>query len=195
MKGEKVVVILGIDPGFARLGYGVIDYTNGKYKVLEYGTISTPAHTQLAERLKKINYDLNEVISKYKIDVASIEDLFFNTNTKTAIHVAEARGVILYTLASHNIQIFEYTPLQVKQALVGYGRADKHQVMEMVKKNLRLKTMPKLDDTADALAIAICHTYNCKYDKLTGATGKTKLELIIKEYEEKDKVKTKVKRK
>ena len=180
------MIILGIDPGFARLGYGVIDYTNGKYKVLEYGTISTPAHTELAERLKKINYDLNEVIGKYKIEAASIEELFFNTNSKTAIHVAEARGVILYTLSASNIQIFEYTPLQVKQALVGYGRADKHQVMEMVKKSLKLKTMPKLDDTADALALAICHTYNIKYDKLTGSCSKTKLELIIKEYEEKE---------
>lgn len=181
------MIILGIDPGFARLGYGVIDYTCGKYKVLEYGTISTPAHTELAERLKKINYDLNEVISKYKIDVASIEELFFNTNSKTAIHVAEARGVILYTLSAANIKIYEYTPLQVKQALVGYGRADKLQVMEMVKKNLKLKTMPKLDDTADALALAICHTYNVRIDKLTGVCGKTKLELIIKEQEEVEK--------
>ena len=189
------MIVLGIDPGFARLGYGVIDCTDGRYKVLEYGTISTPAHTELADRLKKINYDLNEVISKYKIDVASIEDLFFNTNTKTAIHVAEARGVILYTLATANIQIFEYTPLQVKQALVGYGRADKHQIMEMVKKTLKLKSMPKLDDTADALAIAICHTYSIRYDNLTKVKGKTKLELIIKEYEEKENKKSKLKRK
>jgi len=181
------VIILGIDPGFARLGYGVIDYSCGKYKVLEYGTITTPAHTELAERLKKINYDLNEVISKYKIEAASIEELFFNTNSKTAIHVAEARGVILYTLSAANIDIYEYTPLQVKQALVGYGRADKHQVMEMVKKNLRLKTMPKLDDTADALALAICHTYNIRYDKLTGTCGKTKMELLIDKYEQEEK--------
>lgn len=189
------MIILGIDPGFARLGYGVIDYSNGKYKVLEYGTITTPAHTELAERLKKINIDLNEVISKYNIDAASIEELFFNTNSKTAIHVAEARGVILYTLSANNIQIFEYTPLQVKQALVGYGRADKHQVMEMVKKNLRLKTMPKLDDTADALALAISHTYNVKFDKLTGARTKTKLEMIIKEQEELEKKKKVAKKK
>lgn len=189
------MIILGIDPGFARLGYGVIDYTNGKYKVLEYGTITTPAHTELAERLKKINIDLNEVISKYKIDAASIEELFFNTNSKTAIHVAEARGVILYTLSAANIQIFEYTPLQVKQALVGYGRADKHQVMEMVKKNLRLKTMPKLDDTADALALAISHTYNVKFDSLTGTCKKTKLEMIIEEQEELEKKKKASKKK
>lgn len=189
------MIILGIDPGFARLGYGVIDYTLGKYKVLEYGTISTPAHTELAERLKKINFDLNEVISKYKIDVASIEELFFNTNSKTAIHVAEARGVILYTLCAAGIEICEYTPLQVKQALVGYGRADKLQVMEMVKKNLKLKTMPKLDDTADALALAICHTYNVKFDKLTGACGKTKMELLIEKIEESEKnKKSKVKK-
>lgn len=188
------MIILGIDPGFARLGYGVIDFSEGKYKVLEYGTISTPAHTELAERLKKINRDLNEVISKYHIDVASIEELFFNTNTKTAIHVAEARGVILYTLAAANIQIFEYTPLQVKQALVGYGRADKLQVMEMVKKNLKLKTMPKLDDTADALALAICHTFSYKFDNLSNTCSKTKLELIIEKYEDEEKKKTKRKK-
>ena len=150
------MIILGIDPGFARLGYGVIDYTNGKYKVLEYGTITTPAHTELAERLKKINYDLNEVISKYKIDAASIEELFFNTNSKTAIHVAEARGVILYTLSAANIEICEYTPLQVKQALVGYGRADKPQMQRMVKTLLNLTAIPKPDDAADALAVALC---------------------------------------
>lgn len=185
------MIILGIDPGFARLGYGIIDYTNGKYKVLEYGTISTEAHTKLEERLMKINIDLNQIISKYKIDVASIEELFFNTNTKTAIHVAEARGVIMYTLVAKNIKISEYTPLQVKQALVGYGRADKIQVKEMVKRYLKLNDMPKLDDTTDALALAICHSHSFKYDKFTGTQGKNKLELLIEEYEKKDKTKFK----
>jgi len=159
------VIILGIDPGFARLGYGVIDYSCGKYKVLEYGTITTPAHTELAERLKKINYDLNEVISKYKIEAASIEELFFNTNSKTAIHVAEARGVILYTLSAANIDIYEYTPLQVKQAVVGYGRADKIQVQKMVKTILKVDTLPKLDDITDSMAIAICHAHSAKFSE------------------------------
>lgn len=185
------MVILGIDPGFARLGYGVIDYTNGKYKVLEYGTISTEAHTKLEERLMKINLDLKEIISRYKIEASSIEELFFNTNTKTAIHVAEARGVILYTLAEAGIEIFEYTPLQVKQALVGYGRADKLQVKEMVKSYLKLSSMPKLDDTTDALALAVCHTHSYKYDKITGKAGNNKLEEIIKKYEKETKKKAK----
>lgn len=159
------MVVLGIDPGFARLGYGIIDFTKSKYKVIEYGTISTKAGEPLPERLKKISDDLEGVIEKYNIEVASIEDLFFNTNTKTAIHVAEARGVILYTLVKHGIKIKEFTPLQVKQALVGYGRADKLQIKNMVKKFLKLKDMPKLDDTTDALAIAICYTLGCKYEE------------------------------
>lgn len=151
------MIILGIDPGFARVGYGIIEYLNNKYKVLEYGSITTLPSDTLSKRLFKVSEDLNEIISKYKIDSASVEDLFFNTNTKTAIKVAEARGVILYTLEKSNIEIYEYTPLQVKQALVGYGRADKLQIKEMVKRFLKLEVMPKLDDTTDALAIAICH--------------------------------------
>ena len=188
------MIVLGIDPGFARLGYGIVDYSNNKYKVIEYGTISTEAGEPLEERLKKINSDLNEIISKYKIEAASIEELFFNTNTKTAIHVAEARGVILYTLASAGIKIFEYTPLQVKQALVGYGRADKHQVMDMVKRTLKLEKMPKLDDTTDALALAICYIYSYKYQSFDKICGKNKLEMLIKEYESKDKKKVKSKK-
>lgn len=158
------MIILGIDPGFARVGYGLIDYSNGKYKVLEYGSITTDAKEQFSKRLLKVAQDLEEIISKYKVEASSIEDLFFNTNTKTAIKVAEARGVILYTLENNNIPTYEYTPLQVKQALVGYGRADKIQIKEMVKKFLHLKDMPKLDDTTDALAIAICHVNSIKWD-------------------------------
>ncbi len=184
------MIILGIDPGFARLGYGIIEYSNNKYKTIEYGTISTKASEPLHERLKKINTDLKEIINRYKIDAASIEELFFNTNTKTAIHVAEARGVILYTLSAAGIDIFEYTPLQVKQALVGYGRADKLQVKEMVKNYLKLTSMPKLDDTTDALALAVCHSHSCKYDSLTEVKGKNKLEILIKEYESKKKANT-----
>lgn len=160
------MIILGIDPGFARLGYGVIEYENNKYKTLEYGSITTKAGERLSLRLKRIGEDLQSIVSKYNIDAASIEDLFFNTNITTGIQVAEARGVIMYVLESNNIPIAEYTPLQVKQALVGYGRADKHQIMDMVKRILKLEKMPKLDDTADALAIAICHSYSYKYNQV-----------------------------
>ena len=177
------MIILGIDPGYGRVGYGVIDYTNSKYKVIEYGTISTEAGVPFAERLMKINIDLNEIISKYDIEAASIEELFFNTNSKTAIMVAEARGVILYTLQSKGIKIHEYTPLQVKQALVGYGRADKQQIKDMVKKMLKLEKMPRLDDTTDALALAICYTYSYKYEKFDKQSQKNKLEVLIKEYD------------
>ncbi len=157
--------ILGIDPGFGRVGYGIIEYKNNKYRPVEYGCITTPAGESLSSRLKKIYEDLEEVISRYNIDAASVEALFFNTNITTGIQVAEARGVILLSLENHNIPISEYTPLQVKQALIGYGRADKIQIKNMVKDFLKLEKMPKLDDTTDALAIAICHANSCKYNK------------------------------
>lgn len=158
------MIILGIDPGFARVGYGVIEYVNCKYRVMEYGSITTKSTEKFGTRLKKINEELEGIIGRYKINVASVEDLFFNTNTKTAIQVAEARGVILYTLEKNNIEVSEYTPLQVKQALCGYGRADKLQIKEMVKGILKLEKMPKLDDTTDALAIAVCHANTHKYE-------------------------------
>lgn len=154
------MVVLGIDPGYARVGYGIIDYTKNKYRVLEYGSITTDVADSFPKRLNKIENELRDIISRYSIDSSSIEELYFNTNTKTAIKVAQARGVILNTLESCNISIYEYTPLQAKLAIVGYGRAEKAQVKEMVKKFLNLEKMPKLDDTTDALAIAICHT-NC----------------------------------
>lgn len=158
------MIVLGIDPGFGRVGYGIIQYVKNKYKVLEYGCITTPANSYFPERLQKIENDLKEIVSRYSIDAASIEELYFNTNSKTAIKVAEARGVILNTLIKENIKIFEYTPLQAKLAIVGYGRAEKKQVKEMVKNFLGLEQMPKLDDTTDALAIAICHTHFSRFD-------------------------------
>lgn len=158
------MVVLGIDPGYGRIGYGLIDYKKNKYKVIEYGCISTDKDTDFPKRLNKIESDLEEILSRYKkIDAASIEDLYFNTNIKTGIKVAEARGVILNLLAKKNIPIFEYTPLQAKMAIVGYGRAKKNQVKDMVKYFLNLENMPKLDDTADALAIAICHTHSSRF--------------------------------
>lgn len=160
------MVVIGIDPGYARVGYGIIEYKNSKYKVMEYGSITTKAGEKFSSRLKKIDEDLTEIISKYKIDVASVESLFFNTNTKTAINVSQARGVIICNLEKAGIELSEYTPLQVKQALVGYGRADKIQIKDMVKRFLKLDKMPKLDDTTDALALAVCHTHTCKYREM-----------------------------
>lgn len=162
------MIVLGIDPGYGRVGYGIIDYTKNKYRALEYGSITTETNGYFPKRLRKIEQDLREVISRYKIDAASIEDLFFNNNTKTAIKVAEARGVILNTIESFDIPIFEYTPLQAKLAIVGYGRAEKIQVKNMVKQFLNLEKMPRLDDTTDALAIAICHTHSCRFNQHIG---------------------------
>ena len=143
----------------------VVEVVGDRNKVLEYGCITTPANSDFSKRLNKIESDLKEILSRYKIEAASIEDLYFNTNSKTAIKVAEARGVILNTLVNSNIDIYEYTPLQAKLAIVGYGRAEKTQVKDMVKKFLGLEQMPKLDDTTDALAIAICHTHNLRFNK------------------------------
>lgn len=148
--------ILGIDPGYAIVGYGVVDYAKNRFSVKGFGAITTKANTPFPERLSVIYNDMCEIIEKYKPDRLSIEKLYFNTNSTTAIDVAQARGVIVLAAKNKGIDIFEYTPLQVKQAVTGYGRAEKHQVMEMVKNLLCLKAVPKPDDTADALAIAIC---------------------------------------
>ena len=152
------MVILGIDPGLAIVGWGVIESYRGNIRPLAYGAITTPAHTDIEQRLLMIRNDLKEVISKYKPDEMAIEELFFNTNITTGIAVAEARGVILCTAHELGVKISEYTPLQVKQAVVGYGKAEKHQVIAMVTSLLKLKQAPKPDDTADAIAIAICHS-------------------------------------
>ena len=152
------MVILGIDPGLAIVGWGVIESVRGKIRPLAYGAITTPAHTDIEERLLMIRNDLKDVIERYKPDEMAIEELFFNTNITTGIAVAEARGVILCTAYEAGVKISEYTPLQVKQAVVGYGKAEKHQVIAMVTSLLKLKQPPKPDDTADAIAIAICHS-------------------------------------
>lgn len=149
--------IIGIDPGYAIVGYGLVDYNNFKFKTVGYGAITTNADEDFPNRLNAIYEDITSLINKYKPDCMAIERLYFNTNTTTAIDVAQARGVIMLAAKQNNIKIFEYTPLQVKQSITGYGRAEKHQVMEMVKNLLQLKSVPKPDDTADALALAICH--------------------------------------
>ena len=151
------MIILGIDPGIAIVGWGVLRYENGRFAPLAYGSIQTKAGQKTEDRLKQVYDGLCSIIEKYRPDVMSIEELFWNTNQKTGIVVAEARGVILLCARQADIPIFEYTPLQVKQAIVGYGRAEKKQVITMVTAFLGLKEPPKPDDTADALAIAICH--------------------------------------
>ena len=150
--------ILGIDPGLAIVGWAVIDSDRGRLSPVAYGAITTPAHTPVEFRLNMIKNDLESVIEKYQPDEMAIEELFFNTNITTGITVAEARGVILCTAHAKGVKISEYTPLQVKQAVVGYGKAEKHQVIAMVTSILKLKKPPKPDDTADAVAIAICHS-------------------------------------
>ena len=154
------LVILGIDPGYAIVGYGVIEYQNNHFRVLDFGAITTKAHTDFNDRLLHIHAGLTNLIEIYRPEAMAIEKLFFNTNQKTAIDVAQARGVILLAARQHNVNIFEYTPLQVKQSVVGYGRAEKKQVQEMTKLILNLDAVPKPDDTADALAMAICHAHS-----------------------------------
>ena len=157
--------ILGIDPGYAIVGFGVLEYNSGKFTVVDYGAITTSADMDFNRRLKVIYDDMTEIITTYKPDEMGIEKLFFNTNEKTAIDVAQARGVTLLPAIIRNIPIYEYTPLQVKQAVVGYGRADKHQVQTMVKTILSLAEIPKPDDAADAVAVAICHAQTVNYRK------------------------------
>lgn len=149
--------ILGIDPGYAIIGYGSIDFVGGKYHTLSYGAITTSSDTPFTKRLELIYDELELVIAKTKPQVAAIERLYFQNNQKTAIDVAQARGVIMLALQKNKLPVFEYTPLQIKTALTGYGRAKKPQMMEIVKRHLGLKEVPKPDDTADALAVALCH--------------------------------------
>lgn len=153
------MIILGIDPGLAIVGWGVIEYSGSRFKVLGYGSVETPAHTSTEERLLRINEGIAELINTYHPDVMAVEELFFNTNITTGIRVAEARGVIIMRAHSLGVKLAEYTPLQVKQAVVGYGRAEKKQVISMVTRLLNLDAPPKPDDTADALAIAVCHAH------------------------------------
>ncbi len=151
------MIILGIDPGFAIVGWSVIESVRGKIQPIAFGAITTPAHTDIEARLLMIQNDIETVINKYKPDEMAIEELFFNTNITTGIQVAEARGVIICTAHRLGVKISEYTPLQVKSAVVGYGMAEKKQVIAMVTTILKLKNPPKPDDVADACAIAICH--------------------------------------
>jgi len=156
------MIILGIDPGTATTGFGLIEVLQDKITHLEHGAIKTKAKTKAPLRLLEIFKQLQKLIKQHKPDVAAVEKLFFGVNTKTAFSVGEARGVILLACAEQKLEIGEYTPLEVKMALTGYGRADKQQIQQMVKSLLGLKEIPKPDDAADALAIAICHAHSFK---------------------------------
>lgn len=148
---------MGIDPGYAIVGYGVVEAENGRYMPLEYGAITTRAGDDFGLRLKEIYDGMTELLGTFRPQAAAVEKLYFTNNKTTGIGVAEARGVILLTLSQAGVPLYEYTPMQVKQAVTGYGKAQKPQVQEMTRKLLRLNEIPKPDDTADALAMAICH--------------------------------------
>lgn len=154
------MLILGIDPGTAIMGYGLIEKKGQKLSPITYSCWRTPSAMPMTQRLKILYESLEELLLKYSPDVMAVEELFFNRNTTTALSVGQARGVVLLAAARNNIEAFEYTPLQVKQAVVGYGKADKQQVQFMVRALLSLTEIPKPDDTADALAIAICHAHS-----------------------------------
>lgn len=158
-KDGIILIILGIDPGYAIVGYGVIKYEGNRFKTLDYGAVTTPAGMPFCDRLSLIFDGMNDIFAKHKIDAMSIEKLYFNTNTTTAIDVAQARGVIMLSAVKNNVAAYEYTPLQVKQSVTGYGRAEKKQIMEMTRIILGLEKVPKPDDTADALALAVCHAH------------------------------------
>lgn len=153
------MVVLGIDPGYAIVGYGILEYSGINYQAMGCGAITTDADTPFDERLRIIFDNVNDLIDKVKPAAMAVESLYFQNNQKTAIMVAEARGVILLAAKLKGVPVFEYTPLQVKTAVTGYGKAKKPQVMEMTKRLLSLSKMPRYDDTCDALAVAICHIH------------------------------------
>ncbi|MBO4382551.1 MAG: crossover junction endodeoxyribonuclease RuvC, partial [Clostridia bacterium] len=151
--------ILGIDPGYAIIGWGVLDYESNKFSVVDYGAITTPAGMPFPERIELIYEEITAILARNKPEALSMEKLYFTNNKTTGIDVAQARGVLLLAAARAGLEIHEYTPVQVKQGVVGYGKAEKKQVMEMTRVILNLPEVPKPDDTADALALAICHAH------------------------------------
>ncbi len=161
--------VIGIDPGYAIVGFGIIEYEKTRFTTVEYGAVTTPAGMDFYTRLSEIYSDICYILDKYKPEFLSIERLYFTTNQKTAIDVAQARGVVLLAARQRGIEIFEYTPLQVKQSVTGYGKAVKRQMQEMTARILKLDEIPKPDDTADALAIAICHAHSFS-SQLSGIT-------------------------
>ena len=157
LEGAEFVIIMGVDPGIATVGFGFLSVDKQRQAVLQYGTVTTPAELPLSTRLLQIAEDLETLIAQFHPDEMAVEELFFNTNVKTGISVAHGRGVILLTAEKCGLPIYEYTPLQVKQAVAGYGRAEKRQVMRMTQRLLKLASLPRPDDVADALAVALCH--------------------------------------
>ena len=155
------MLILGIDPGFAIVGFGLVEAAGGRARLVQCGAITTPAGESLPARLLQISDDMDQLLEQFKPEAMAIEELFFNNNITTGIGVAQARGVLLLAAERHGVPIYEYTPSQVKQAVVGYGKAEKRQVMDMTKRLLNLKAVPKPDDAADAVAIALCHARSC----------------------------------
>jgi crossover junction endodeoxyribonuclease RuvC len=170
--------IIGIDPGYAILGYGVIEKEGNRYSLVECGVLTTEAGRRMPDRLREIYAGLMDIVEEFRPDVASVEELYFNTNAKTAIHVGEARGVAILACANAGLPIYEYTPLQIKQALAGYGRAEKKQIQQIVKSVLGLKEVPRPDDAADAVAAAICHGNSAgslaRIEKAAGISRKTR---------------------
>ena len=159
--------ILGVDPGIARSGWGVIEVESSKFKVQSYGCLETSADIESSQRLRHIYDSITAIIKKYKPDAMAVEELFFNTNAKTAFIVGQARGVVLLAAAEKNVSVVIYTPLQVKIAVSGYGRAEKAQVGQMVKVLLKLKEIPKPDDVTDALAVALTHAFSRKFKDIS----------------------------
>ncbi len=165
------MIILGMDPGLALSGYGIIEYIGNKFKVIDYGCVVTESTMDFPKRLRHIYEEYIKMIDKYKPDAIAVEELFYNKNAKTAIAIGEARGVHLLAGQMKEVALYEYTPLQIKQGIVGYGRAEKKQVQEMVKMILNLEKIPKPDDAADGLAVAICHAHclkQCESFRITG---------------------------
>lgn len=158
--------VLGLDPGTAILGYGLVDFDGHDYACVEYGAIRTPAGLPLADRLVTIHRELEELVERTRPGQVAVEELFFSRNAKTALAVGHARGVILLTLAEHGYAVHEYTPMQIKQALVGYGGADKVQIQSHLQMLLNLASIPKPDDAADALAVAVCHTNSHRLNEM-----------------------------
>ncbi len=160
------MIILGIDPGTAIAGYGILKSDGDDLAVVTFGAITTPSDWQMPRRLQHIYAELTALIRKYQPTDAVVEKLFFSKNVRTALSVGQARGVALLAAAQANVTIHEYTPLEIKQAVVGYGRADKNQIQQMVRMLLQLDSVPQPDDAADALAIAICHAHSARFERM-----------------------------
>ena len=168
------MVILGIDPGLAHTGWGIIEERRGEVRCRAYGCIETSAGSPLAVRLSHIAHDLKDVVERYRPDTAAVESIYFGANVRSAIPTAHARGAALVALSECALEIGEYTPMQIKQALTGYGRADKKQIQQVVASLLKLKNIPRPDDAADALAIALCHAFTSRFGTLFSVENNTR---------------------